>query len=86
MRLPYLGTFSNTLRGVLKTVNCRPAYSLNTTRQNLCRLKDPIPQTQRSGVYRITCGDVEIVLPRILAKLDDKFLLDVKSTVTPSQK
>jgi len=58
MRLPYLGTFSSTLRGVLKTANRRPDYySLNTTRQNLCRLKDPIPQTQRSGVYRITCGD-----------------------------
>ena len=58
MRPPYLGIFSNTLRGVLKPANRRPAYySLNTTRQHLCRLKDPIPQTQRIGVDRITCGD-----------------------------
>jgi len=77
MRLPYLGTLSNTpLRGVLKTLNRRSTYySLNTTCQNPPKL---------NAVESIVLP-VEIVLPRILAKLDD-FLVDLRSTVTHHHK
>jgi len=58
LRQSYIRIFSDNLCGVLKIVNCRPAYyPLNTIHENLYKLKDAIPQTQRSGVYRIMCGD-----------------------------
>ena len=49
-RVPYLGKFSTKLSRILKH------YSLNTAK-TFSRLKDPIPKHERSGVYKIECGD-----------------------------
>ena len=61
-RLPYLGKISENIRRTLKPLNLRPTfYSLNTVQRLFCHLKDPIPKDERSGVYKISCGDCDAV-------------------------
>lgn len=53
--------FSSSITQHLKP-NFRPAfYSSNTLGKILSKLKDPIPKSERSGVYKLKCSDCEAV-------------------------
>lgn len=61
VRLPFLGRSSQNLARILKNYGFRTAfYSLHTLR-NLYTPKDPTPLLQKSGVYKIECGDCDAV-------------------------
>ena len=56
--LPFLGKFSSQLGRVLRPFGFRPVFYNPTTIKSLfVRLKDPIPLLEKSGVYRVACGD-----------------------------
>ena len=56
IRLPYLGKLSSLLSRLLKLTHLRPAfYNVNTLRNHLGQLKDPIPSDEKCGVYKIQC-------------------------------
>ena len=54
IRLPFLGDISFKISRILRSFNYRPTfYTLNTTKKQLSKLKDPIPSDSRSGVYKL---------------------------------
>ena len=57
-----MGEFSSKLTRILRPFGFRPAfYNLTTVKGLFVRLKDPIPRRERSGLYRLTCGDCNSV-------------------------
>ena len=62
MRMPFLGEISNQREKLLKPYNLRPAfYPISTSRTLLCKLKDPVPKIEKSGVYSLPCNDCNAV-------------------------
>ncbi|XP_044767118.1 uncharacterized protein LOC123323009 [Coccinella septempunctata] len=58
MRLSYIGPLSTRLGNVFHNHDIRVAYkSPNTLYNLLVHNKDSVPLLQRSGVYKLTCGD-----------------------------
>jgi hypothetical protein len=61
VRLPFLGRSSLRLARILKNYGYKTAfYSLYTLR-HLCNPKDPTLLLQKTGVYKIKCGDCDAV-------------------------
>ena len=61
-RLPFLGDCSRKLGRILRPFNFKPAYySLNSLQKIFSRLKDPIPQMEKSGVYELKCDECSAV-------------------------
>ena len=58
IRHPHLGKVSHEIGRILRPFGFRPVfYNLRTFKHFLPSLKDEIPPDEKSGVYRIECGD-----------------------------
>ena len=57
MRLPFLGRTSYKIARELRRHNFRVGFYPLLTMGSLVALKDPLPRDDRTGVYRVTCGD-----------------------------
>ena len=62
IRIPFLGRLSGKVSRILKKFDLRPAYySINRIRDLFPSSKDPVPLSERSGVYRLACSDCPTV-------------------------
>lgn len=57
IRLPYVGQTSNQLARELKRLDYKVGFYPLTTLGSLSMLKDPIPQMDKPGVYKVSCGE-----------------------------
>ncbi len=54
--IPYIGPSTTKIANTLKTYNIQISSTIsNSLRHTLSHLKDPIPLSDRSGVYKLTC-------------------------------
>ena len=61
-RLPYLGKFSTNLAKILRGYNFFPGfYNSTNVSDMLCSPRDPVPLLEKSGVYKLTCPDCQMV-------------------------
>ena len=56
LRLPFLGRPSTFFAKELERLNYKVGFYPLTKISSLSRLKDRIPKSDRSGIYRLTCG------------------------------
>ena len=61
IRLPFLGNVSYKLSHILRNVGFRVAFYTLSNLNFLARYKDSLPVSQKSGIYRIECGECDSV-------------------------